>query len=105
MPSFADNLKTFPSITHLAGLDLFDAHGTQQASLRNQQGQAGSLALYLHLYQQFGAITPEAAALGLDLFAEHTAHAKANPNAHPNIDRLLTLVATGKTLQVKLIPA
>lgn len=87
--SFADNLKTLPSVSHLAALHLIDAEGQQVATLENRPGQAGSLAVYHALALRYGGITPEAAREGLELYAEHTADARAFPGKHPNIDRLL----------------
>jgi hypothetical protein len=53
------------------------------------------------LGQHFGAITPLAAQTGLELYAEHTDDARANPGKHPNIDRLLALIESGARLSVK----
>lgn len=101
--AFADTLQTLPSVQHLAALRLIDATGTVVATLENKPGQAGSLAVYHALAQRHGgAITPAAAAEGLDLYGEHTADARAHPGKHPNIDRLLTLAAP---LRVELLPA
>lgn len=87
--NFAERLKTLPSVAHLASLDLLDSSGQLIATLHNKPGQAGSLAVYHALAQQHGGtITPAAAALGLQWYAEHTADAAANPGKHPNIDRL-----------------
>jgi hypothetical protein len=99
--SFAENLKKLPGISHLAGLQLLDAEGAVVATIENKAGSQGSLALYNHLAQTWGAITPEAARKGLELYAEHTEDARQNPGKHPNIDRLLTLAAEGKTLRTK----
>lgn len=100
--AFADTLKTLPSITHLAALQLSDAAtGEVVATIENKPGQGGSLAVYNHLAEVFGAITPEAAGKGLELYGEHTADARANPGKHPNVDRLIALVASGKTLKAK----
>lgn len=87
---FAERLKTLPPVDHLASLDLLDTQGTVVATIRNQVGQAGSLAIYHALAKQHGGtIPPEAAALGLQWYGEHTSNALANPGKHPNIDRLL----------------
>ncbi len=99
--AFADNLKQLPKISHLAAIKLLDAEGNEVAQIENKPGQAGSLALYNHLGQTFGAITPDAAKKGMELYAEHTVDAQANPGKHPNIDRLIALVADGATLRVK----
>jgi hypothetical protein len=98
---FAENLKQLPKVSHLAALQLIDAAGEVVATLENKPGQAGSLAVYNHLAQLYGAITVEAAKKGLDLYGEHTADAQANPGKHPNIDRLVTLVTEGGQLRVK----
>jgi hypothetical protein len=88
--NFAERLKTLPSVAHLSSLDLLDADGAVIATLHNRPGQAGSLAVYHALAQQHGGtITPAAAVLGLQWYAEHTLDAEANPGKHPNIDRLV----------------
>ncbi len=99
--AFADNIKQLPGIAHLAALQLLDAEGTVVATIEHKPGQIGSLALYNHLGQTFGAITPEAAKKGLELYAEHVANAQAHPGKHPNIDRLLAMGPDSPTLRVK----
>jgi len=101
--AFAENLKQLPKISHLAALQLLDANGEVVATIENKPGQAGSLAVYNHLAQLYGALTPEAARKGLELYAEHTVDAQANPGKHPNIDRLVTLVTEGGQLRVKQV--
>jgi hypothetical protein len=101
--SFADNLKSLPGVSHLAALNLIDATGAVVATIENKAGQAGSLAVYNHLAQLYGAITPEAARKGMELYAEHTEDARLNPGRHPNIDRLLGLGERGETLRVKQV--
>lgn len=101
--AFADNLKQLPGVSHLAAMNLIDATDTVVASIENRPGQAGSLAVYNHLAQLHGAITPEAARKGLELYAEHSEDARLNPGKHPNIDRLLGLVERGETLRVKQV--
>ena len=93
--SFAAALKQMPGVAHLASIELLDAAGEVAAIIENRPGQAGSLAVYNHLGQIYGAITVEAAKKGLDLYAEHVEDARANPGKHPNIDRLVTLVTEG----------
>jgi hypothetical protein len=92
---FAENLKQLPRISHLAAIELLDADGDVTAVIENKAGQTGSLALYNHLGQIYGAITPDAARKGIDLYAEHADDARQNPGKHPNIDRLLALAAEG----------
>ncbi len=96
--AFAENLKQLPRISHLAAIQLLDSGGTVLAAIENKPGQAGSLSIYNHLGQIYGAITAEAARKGLELYAEHTEDARQNPGKHPNIDRLLTLAAEGRNL-------
>lgn len=104
--AFADTLKTLPSVAHLAALQMIDAaSGEVVHTIENKPGQAGSLAVYNHLGEAFGAITPEAAMRGLELYAEHTADARAHPGKHPNIDRLIAIASGGGTLRVKVVPA
>lgn len=98
---FADNLKQLPGISHLAAIDLTASGGMVVARIENRAGQAGSLAIYNHLAQLYGAITPEAARKGLELYAEHTEEARAAPGKHPNIDRLMGLIERAETLRVK----
>ena len=99
--AFAENLKQLPKVSHLAALQLLDASGEIVATIENKPGQAGSLAVYNHLAQLYGAITAEAAKKGLELYAEHAEDAKAHPGKHPNIDRLATLLLEGGLLRVK----
>lgn len=101
MSQFAANLKKLPGISHLAAINLLDGDGNVLVVIENKAGSQGSLAVYNHLAQTYGAITPDAARKGLELFAEHTEDARANPGKHPNIDRLLTLVAEKGTLRIK----
>ena len=101
--SFADTLKQLPKVSHLAALTLIDADGGEVATIENKAGQAGSLVVYNHLAQLYGAISPDAAKKGLELYAEHTDDARANPGKHPNIDRLIGLIERDETLRVKQV--
>ena len=98
---FAENLKNLPRVSHLLAVELIDKEGNVVATIENKPGQTGSLAVYNHLGQIFGAITVEAAKKGLELYAEHTVDAQAHHGKHPNIDRLQALVAEGGQLRVK----
>lgn len=99
--SFAENLKKLPGISHLAAINLLDAEGNVVAAIENKPGSAGSVAVYNHLAQTYGAITPEAAKKGLEIYAEHTEDARAHPGKHPNIDRLIELEEKQATLRAK----
>ena len=101
MSQFADNLKKLPGISHLAAINLLDAEGNVLSVIENKAGSQGSLAVYNHLAQTYGAITPDAARKGLELFAEHAEDARQHPGKHPNIDRLIGLVDDKKTLRIK----
>ena len=101
MSQFALNLKKLPGISHLASINLLDGEGNVLAAIENKPGSQGSLAVYNHLAQTYGAITPDAARKGLELFAEHSEDARLHPGKHPNIDRLLDLIAGKKTLRIK----
>ena len=103
--AFADNLKQLPPVTHLAELQLLDAAGNVVATIENKPGKAGSLAVYAALAAKHGSINAAAAEEGLHLFAEHTEAARAHPGSHPNIDRLLHIIATGQVLAIKLVTA
>lgn len=98
---FSDNLALLPVIDTVAAIELIDQSGTPVATIENKPGQAGSLRVYYWLADTLGAITPEAAAVGLTIYAEHTQDARANPGKHPNIDRLFNIQTPDQTLQVK----
>lgn len=98
---FAENLKALPKVSHLAAIELLDKAGNVVATLENKPGQAGSVAVYNHLGQTFGAITAEAAKKGLELYAEHAVDAQAHPGKHPNIDRLSQLLVDGGQFRIK----
>lgn len=103
--AFADNLQKLSPITHLAVLQLLDATGTVVACIENKPGKAGSLSVYAALAAKHGSINVAAAQEGLVLFGEHTDSARAHPGSHPNIDRLLEVIASGKGYAVQLVPA
>ena len=103
--AFADNLKQLPSIAHISELQLIDSDGKLAASIPNAPGKAGSVTVYNALYAKHGSINVAAAEEGLQLFAEHTEDAKARLGAHPNIDRLLDVIASGKGYAVTVIAA
>lgn len=99
---FADTLKTLPEFTGEKAV-LTDASGAEVATIENAPGTAGSFRVYAHLAQQYGAITVEAAAEGLAIYAEHTEDASRNPGKHPNIDRLIGIMTTGAPLNVRIV--
>ena len=104
--NFADRLKQLPSTSHLAALQLLGADGQTLATIENKPGQTGSLVVYAALAALYGGqITPAAASLGLEWYAEHTADALAFPCKHPNIDRLLAWAQGTNSYQVQSIAA
>lgn len=103
--SFKDNLQLLPAIDGLARIELVDTTGAVVATIENQPGKQGSLAVYQYLQQAFGALDAKAAAHGLEVFAEHTPDARNRPGAHPNIDRLIAIVDGAEALQIRLVEA
>ena len=104
--NFAARLQQLPAATHLAALQLLGADGQVIATIENKPGQAGSLAVYAALAALYGgSITPRAASLGLEWYAEHTADARAFPGKHPNIDRLLAWAAGTESFHVRTTAA
>ena len=99
-PSFAANLALLPPIDGLIRIDLADPTGHTVATIENQPGKTGSLAVYQYLAQTYDSLDVEAATHGLAVFAEHTADAKARPGAHPNIDRLFSIIAGSPLLRI-----
>lgn len=103
--SFKDNLQQLPPIDDVQRIDLVDDNGAIVASIENQPGKQGSLAVYRYLGRVFGALNAQAAEHGLAVFGEHTPDARNRPGAHPNIDRLLAIVAGGAPLAIEVIAA
>lgn len=101
--SFKENLQQLPSIESLDRINLVGADGKIVASIENQPGKQGSLAVYQYLQQCFGMLNRNAASHGLAIFAEHTADAKERPGAHPNIDRLLDIIGGAAPLTIELV--
>ena len=103
--SFKENLALLPSIEGVARLELTSASGELLASIENQPGKQGSLAVYAYLLETYGVLNAEAAAHGVEVFAEHGPDAKARPGAHPNIDRLFEVIAGAEPMQMTLVKA
>ena len=103
--TFKDTLAMLPPIEGVARIDLVDEAGGVAASIENQPGKQGSLALYHYLGQAFGALDAAAAEHGLALFAEHVADARNRPGAHPNVDRLIAIAQGGAALNIVVVAA
>ena len=103
--TFRDNLRQLPPVDGVQRIDLVDGTGTVVASIENQPGKQGSLAVYQYLKQFFDSLDAKAAEHGLAVFAEHMTDARACPGAHPNVDRLLAIAAGGTSLHIEVIVA
>lgn len=101
--SFKENLQNLPSIDGIERLEIVDAAGDVVASIENQPGKQGSLAVYQYLLATYGVLNAEAATHGLAVFAEHTEDARNRPGAHPNIDRLFEIQGGGASLNMRLV--
>jgi len=99
---FADTLKTLPEFSGET-LVLSDSAGAEIATIANAPGTAGSFRVYAYLAQEYDMINAEAAAEGLAIFAEHTEDASRHPGRHPNIDRLIAILATGIPLNARIV--
>jgi len=103
--TFQDNLRQLPAIDGVQRVDLVDGKGAVVASIENQPGKQGSLAVYQYLKQFSDTLDAKAAEHGLAVFAEHTADARSHPGAHPNVDLLLEIAAGGTPLSIEVIAA
>jgi hypothetical protein len=103
--TFKENLQQLPPIDDVQRIDLRGANGALVASIENQPGKQGSLAVYQYLKQCFAALDAKAAKHGLLVFGEHTADARNRPAAHPNIDLLLMIADGGTPLSIEVIAA
>lgn len=103
--TFMDNLRQLPPVDGVQRIDLVNEKGAVVASIENQPGKQGSLAVYQYLKRCFGALDAKAAEHGLAVFAEHTQDARNRPGAHPNIDRLLAITAGAAALTIEVITA
>lgn len=90
---FKDYLANFPTIDHLAGLDVVNTQGEVIHNIPAIDGKLGSLKLYNALFAKFdGKLTANEAKQGLEWFAEHVEDAKNNIGKHPNIDLLFKVI-------------
>lgn len=103
--TFKDNLQQLPPVDGVQRIDLVDGKGAVVASIENQPGKQGSLAVYHYLKQFFDTLDAKAAEHGLAVLGEHTADARNRPGAHPNVDRLLAIAAGGTPLSIEVIAA
>jgi hypothetical protein len=102
MNTFNENLSVLINADHVYRIALFDSGGAEVGVIENKPGSQGSIRVYYHLLQKWGNINAEAAREGLAIYAEHTADARSHPGKHPNIDRLLAVVAGGGPLRAEI---
>lgn len=101
--NFVQRVAQLPSVQHIATIHLFDTQGQAVGQIANQPGQQGSMAVYAALATLYaGQLSPAAAQLGLEWYAEHVANAQAHPGKHPHIDRLLAWAQGGATYTATL---
>lgn len=102
MKKFNDILATLENTDHVQYIALFNGDNSTAGLIENKPGSHGSIKVYHHLAKKWGNLSVEAAQEGLVIYAEHTEDAKLNPGKHPNIDRLLSVVASHAPLSVKV---
>ncbi len=102
MTDFAQNLKAIPSVENIERIELFSGDAPPEC-IENRPGQSGSLAVYCHLARTCGAIDSQSASIGIALYAEHAADAKAHPGKHPNIDRLFRVMDENLELKTRIV--
>lgn len=102
MKKFSEILATLENADHVQHIALFNNDDSVAGVIENKPGSQGSIKVYHHLYQKWGVINGDAAREGLAIYAEHTADAQNNPGKHPNIDRLLEIMASGKSLRIEI---
>ena len=100
MKNFNETLATFSDVCHIKEITLFNSYGYKTGCILNKPGTQGSIKLYNHLFLVFGELDTNAALEGLNLYCEHVEDAKNNPGKHPNIDCLLDIIETKKTLKI-----
>lgn len=101
--TFKDNLQKLPGIEGVQRIDLRDSEGAVVASIENQPGKQGSLAVYNYLRQVCDILDAKAAEHGLLVFGEHTEDARNRPGAHPNVDRLIAIADGGAPLTIDVV--
>lgn len=99
---FKENVEQFPSIETIERIEFYQ-NDKLLSSIENVDGQKGSLALYFYLFKTMGTLDLAAARRGLELYAEHSADARANVGKHPNVDRLILVEATNQPMSMTVI--
>ncbi len=91
MSTFAENLKTIPTVENTVILRLYNEREELVSIIPNIPGRQGSIRVFQHLADAKGQINFEAAKEGLRLFGEHVEDAQKNPGKHQKLELLLGL--------------
>ena len=91
MSTFAENLKTIPTVENTVILRLYNEREELVSIIPNIPGRQGSIRVFQHLADAKGQINFEAAKEGLRLFGEHVEDAQKNPEKHQKLELLLGL--------------
>lgn len=102
MNKFSDILATLDNSDHVQRIVLSYPDGRPAGMIESKPGSQGSIKVYHHLYKKFGTLGVQAAEQGLALYAEHVQDGVDHPGKHPNIDRLLTVVADNTVLSIEI---
>ena len=81
--TFKENLQQLPPIDGVQRIDLVDAKGNVVASIENQPGKQGSLAVYQYLKLLFETLDAKAADCG---FGYRTSRFKREPGRYVVLD-------------------
>jgi hypothetical protein len=101
--TFNEILQTLEDASHVNYILLVNQDGTESAVIENKPGSQGSIKVYYHLFKNWGRLSLEAARQGLLIYGEHTQDAIIHPGKHPNIDRLLAVIESNATLEIKIV--
>ncbi len=102
MPLFAEILTQLPPIDHIEAIEIIAPSGAVE-QIENRPGRAGSVAVYNALLAEYGVLNRAAASKGIELFGEHSADARSHPGSHPNIDRLLQVIETDSSYELRVV--
>ena len=102
MSTFAENLKTIPTVENTVILRLYNEREELVSIIPNIPGRQGSIRVFQHLADAKGQINFEAAKEGLRLFGEHVEDAQKNPGKHQKLELLLGL-KNRESLQIEIV--
>ena len=102
MSTFAENLKTIPTVENTVILRLYNEREDLVSIIPNIPGRQGSIRIFQHLADAKGQINFEAAKEGLRLFGENVEDAQKNPGKHQKLELLLGL-KNRETLRIESV--